>query len=154
MERRQGHRDSGYRYILAEMKSRFDTAAGPAGRWMWRSHKGPRDEVRQRTDQSILVSSQIETNYPRASRQASQRLGVCRPPREAAQTRLAEAQYDYKIAEVTLAYSAGGRSSWRSIRRCTRSLLDIAFATRRRRCGQMQGLFLHNEAAFPEPVGE
>jgi outer membrane protein len=28
----------------------------------------------------------------------------------AAQTRLAEAQYDYKIAEVTLAYSAGGRS--------------------------------------------
>ena len=27
-----------------------------------------------------------------------------------AQTRLAEAQYDYKIAEVTLAYSAGGRS--------------------------------------------
>ena len=27
----------------------------------------------------------------------------------AAQTRLAEAQYDYKIAEVTLAYSAGGR---------------------------------------------
>jgi outer membrane protein TolC len=25
-----------------------------------------------------------------------------------AQTRLAEAQYDYKIAEVTLAYSAGG----------------------------------------------
>ena len=29
---------------------------------------------------------------------------------EAAQTRLAEAQYDYKIAEVTLVYSAGGRS--------------------------------------------
>lgn len=28
----------------------------------------------------------------------------------AAQTKLAEAQYDYKIAEVTLAYSAGGRS--------------------------------------------
>ena len=28
----------------------------------------------------------------------------------AAETRLAEAQYDYKIAEVTLAYSAGGRS--------------------------------------------
>lgn len=28
----------------------------------------------------------------------------------AAQTRLAEAQYDYKIAEVTLAYSAGGRN--------------------------------------------
>jgi outer membrane protein len=28
----------------------------------------------------------------------------------AAQTRLAEAQYDYKIAEVTLAYAAGGRS--------------------------------------------
>lgn len=27
----------------------------------------------------------------------------------AAQTRLAEAQYDYKIAEVTLAYSARGR---------------------------------------------
>ena len=27
----------------------------------------------------------------------------------AAQTRLAEAQYDYKIAELTLAYSAGGR---------------------------------------------
>ena len=27
-----------------------------------------------------------------------------------AQTRLAEAQYDYKIAEVPLAYSAGGRS--------------------------------------------
>jgi len=34
----------------------------------------------------------------------------------AAQTRLAEAQYDYKIAEATLAYSAGGRVSWRSIR--------------------------------------
>lgn len=28
----------------------------------------------------------------------------------AAQTRLAEAQYDYKIAEVEFAYSAGGRS--------------------------------------------
>lgn len=28
----------------------------------------------------------------------------------AAQTRLAEAQYDYKIAAVTLAYSAGGRN--------------------------------------------
>lgn len=27
----------------------------------------------------------------------------------AAQTRLAESQFDYKIAEVTLAYSAGGR---------------------------------------------
>ena len=27
-----------------------------------------------------------------------------------AQTRLAEAQYDYRIAGVTLAYSAGGRS--------------------------------------------
>jgi outer membrane protein len=26
----------------------------------------------------------------------------------AAQTRLAEAQYDYKIAEVTLAYASGG----------------------------------------------
>jgi outer membrane protein len=28
----------------------------------------------------------------------------------AAQTRLAEAQYDYKIAEATLAYAAGGRA--------------------------------------------
>jgi outer membrane protein TolC len=28
----------------------------------------------------------------------------------AAQTRLAEAQYDYKIAEVTLAYAAGGNA--------------------------------------------
>ena len=36
-----------------------------------------------------------------------------------AQTRLSEAQYDYKIAEVMLAYSAGGRISWRSIQRWT-----------------------------------
>ena len=31
-------------------------------------------------------------------------------PLALAQTRLEEAQYDYKIAEVTLAYSAGGRN--------------------------------------------
>jgi len=31
---------------------------------------------------------------------------------------ISEAEYDYKIAEVMLAYSARGRTSWRSIRRC------------------------------------
>jgi len=38
-------------------------------------------------------------------------LGECKLFRlTLAHTRLAEAHYDYKIAEVTLAYSAGGRN--------------------------------------------
>lgn len=41
-----------------------------------------------------------------------------------AQTRLSEAQYDYKIAKVMLAYSAEDGTSWRLIPRCVSAERD------------------------------